>query len=164
MVIEQQNSVYVRMMLDVLKRKERILNELLEKTKEQKILLKQEDMDQTRFHETLEEKGSLIEELNEIDEGFDALFKKVEKEIVSHREDYYNSIKEMQSRIGVVSDLGMQIQALESQNSERLKVYLATQRKRIRDFHINNKTASSYYQNMVNTHKPEQSYYFNEKQ
>ncbi|MDY3908547.1 MAG: hypothetical protein SOZ48_02285 [Eubacterium sp.] len=163
MAMEQQNSVYVKMMVDVLKRKEWILSDLLEKTREQESLLKQEEMNQERFQEILEEKGTLIEELNNIDEGFDALFKKVEKEIVSHRECYQASIEEMQNRIGIVSDLGLRIQALESQNSEHLKVYLALQRKRIREFHVNSKTASSYYQNMANAHRPEQSYYFNEK-
>ncbi len=158
-----QNSIYVNMMVDVLKRKERILTDLLEKTREQEELLKQEEMDQERFHEILDEKGELIEELNEIDEGFDALFQKLEQEIRTHREQYRDHIAEMQKRIGTVSELGIQIQALESQNSEHLKVYLAAQRKRIREFHVNQKTASNYYQNMANTHRNEQSYYFNEK-
>jgi len=159
----KQNSIYVNMMVDVLKRKERILTDLLEKTREQEELLKQEEMDQERFHAILDEKGELIEELNEIDDGFDALFQKVEQEILANREQYRDHIAEMQKRIGVVSELGIQIQALESQNSEHLKVYLATQRKRIREFHVNQKTASNYYQNMANTHRNEQSYYFNEK-
>lgn len=160
----EQNSVYVRMMIDVLKRKERILKELLEKTQEQEALLKQEELDQERFHEILSEKGSRIDELNEIDEGFDSLFKKVEKEILNHREFYRDSMIEMQNRVGVVSDLGLRIQALELQNRERMEIYLDSQRKRIRKFHVSNKTASSYYQNMANVHKPDQSYYFNEKQ
>lgn len=162
MAMEQQNSVYVNMMVDVLKRKERILFVLLEKTREQETLLKEEELNQERFHEILEEKGTLIDELNEMDEGFDALFQKVEKEVATHRERYRESIEEMQKRITTVSDLGVQIQALEARNSEHLKVYLSSQRKRIREFHVNSKTASSYYQNMANTHRTEQSYYFNE--
>lgn len=163
MAMEQQNGVYVKMMVDVLRRKERILSSLLEKTKEQEMLLREEELNQERFQEILEEKGTLIEELNELDEGFDALFKKVEQEILAHRELYRDSIEEMQRRITVVSDLGVQIQALESQNSEHLKVYFANQRNRIREFRVKNEMASNYYQNMTNTHRSEQSYYFNEK-
>lgn len=162
MAMEKRDSVYVNMLVDVLKRKERILTVLLDLTKQQEVLLKDEELDQDRFQEIMEEKGTLIDELNEIDEGFDALFKKVEQEIVSHREAYRDKIKGMQTRITTVSELGIQIQALESQNSERLKAYFATQKKRIREFHINNRTASSYYQNMANTHKIEQTYYFDE--
>ena len=86
--MDSYNSVYVRMMVDVLKRKEKILQRILKQTKEQEVILKQEDVDYERFQSILDEKGKQIVELNEIDEGFDALFKKVEKEITAHKENY----------------------------------------------------------------------------
>ena len=52
----------------------------------------------------------------------------------------------------------MKIQALENQNSERLKAYLSAERKKIREYHMNSQTASRYYRNMTNTHIPEQSF------
>lgn len=159
---QSKNGVYVDMMRDALKRKKQILQGLLERTKHQETLLKDEEMDPEEFNATIEEKGTQIEELNKIDEGFDTLFKYVEKEITSNRMAYKEQIQEMQQLIGEVSELGIQIQALEHQNSGHFKVYLANQRKKIRDFHVNNKTASSYYQNMANVHKPDQSYFFNE--
>ena len=164
MPMNSNNSVYVRMMVDVLKRKEKILQQILEQTKEQEVILKQEDVDYDRFQELLDEKGRQIDELNQIDEGFDALFKKVEKEITVHKENYLTEIVTMQKLISAVSDLGLRIQALEAQNSERFKIYLASKRKQIHDYHVNSQTASRYYQNMANSHRPEQSYYFNEKQ
>ena len=85
--MDSNNSVYVRMMVDVLKRKEKILQRILKQTKEQEVILKQEDVDYVRFQSILDEKGKQIDELNEIDEGFDALFKKVEKEITAHKEN-----------------------------------------------------------------------------
>lgn len=157
---QSSNSVYVNMMVDTLKHKKKILAFLYEKTREQEMLLKDDELDTERFDTIIEEKGQKIEELNQIDEGFDSLFKFVEKEITANRMAYKNEIQIMQKLIGEVSELGIQIQALEHQNSGHFKVYLANQRKTIRDFHVNNKTASSYYQNMANTHKPEQSYFF----
>lgn len=157
-----QNSIYVSMMTDTLKKKKQILLFLLEKTREQETLLKDDEMSVEAFHATIDEKGEKIEELNQLDEGFDALFQRVKEEIVSNRMAYKTQIQEMQKLLGEVSDLGIQIQALEHQNSGHFKVYLANQRKGIREFHMNHKTASSYYQNMANAHKPEQSYFFNE--
>ncbi len=154
------NRVYVDMMVATLQRKKRILQFLLEKTKEQEVLLKDDDLDADRFEAILEEKGEKIDELNQMDEGFDSLFKFVEKEITANRMAYKDQIQQMQVLIGEVSELGIQIQALEHQNSGHFKIYLANQRKTIREFHVNNKTASSYYQNMANTHKAEQSYFF----
>ena len=94
--MNSNNSVYVRMMVDVLKRKEKILQQILEQTKEQEVILKQEDVDYDRFQELLDEKGRQIDELNQIDEGFDALFKKVEKEITVHKKNYLTEIVTMQ--------------------------------------------------------------------
>lgn len=162
MMSGNQNRVYVDMMVDTLRRKKKILLFLQEKTREQEILLKDEEMDPALFQTLIDEKGVKIEELNQIDEGFDTLFRNVEKEITTNREEYKSEILEMQRLIGEVSELGIQIQALEHQNSGHFKVYLANQRKTIREFHVNNRTASSYYQNMANAHKSEQSYFFNE--
>lgn len=150
------------MMVDALKRKKEILAFLYEKTKEQEQLLKDEGMSQDAFQATIDAKGEKIDDLNEIDEGFDTLFKYVEEEITKNRMAYKGEIQEMQKLIGEVSELGIQIQALEHQNSGHFKVYLANQRKAIKEFHVNNKTASRYYKNMANTHKSEQSYFFNE--
>lgn len=159
---ERQNSVYVNMMIDTLHRKESILTTLYKQTQEQERLLKGEELDIDEFNQILEEKGSQIEELNVLDEGFDALFKMVEKEIVSNREAYKEDIQKMQKQITNVSELGVKIQALEHQNSNRLKAFLSEQRKSIKQFNLNNKSAADYYKNMTNVHKPEQSYFFNE--
>ncbi|MCH5252744.1 MAG: hypothetical protein J1F22_07200 [Lachnospiraceae bacterium] len=158
-----ENSVYVTMMADSLKRKEKILTFIYEKTREQETLLKDEELDVDAFQKLVDEKGERIDELNELDEGFDALFQMVEKEIVANRGNYAEEIQDMQKTIASVSELGVKIQALEHQNSGHLKIYLSKKRKQIRDFHVNNKTAANYYSNMSNTHKPEQSYFFNEK-
>ena len=160
MGIQGQNRVYVSMMVDALKRKRDILELLLEKTREQEILLRSDELNSERFNAIIDEKGDGIDEINTIDEGFDALFRQVKKEITADRLSYKREIEEMQELIARVSELGVQIQALEHQNSERFKMYLARQRKIIRDFHVNNRTASNYYQNMANVHKPEQSYFF----
>ena len=115
---QNQNRVYVTMMVDALKKKENVLTFLLEKTREQEMLLRSDELDEDKFSATIEEKGNSLDELNQIDEGFDALFKMVKQEMTSHREQYRSQIKEMQTLIGRVSDLGVQIQALEQQNSD----------------------------------------------
>ena len=131
-----REEVYVNMMIDTLERKKVILEQILHQTKEQEILLK--------------------------DEGFDTLFHHVEKEINENRMAYKSQIQKMQKLINEVSELGIQIQALEHQNSGHFKVYLANQKQAVKKFHTNNRTAANYYQNMANVHKPGDSYFFNE--
>ena len=99
-----QDHVYVEMMVDSLQRKRKILLSLLKKTKEQETLLRAEELDYDRFHALLEEKGEQIEELNQIDEGFDALFKRVEKEILANRDGYQSELRTMQQLIKEVPE------------------------------------------------------------
>lgn len=158
-----REEVYVNMMVDTLERKKNILETILHQTREQETLLKDEEMDIDFFQQIIDDKGKEIEELNQMDEGFDALFRHVEKEINENRENYRSQIQKMQHLIREVSELGIQIQALEHQNSGHFKIYLANQKKTVRNFYTNNRTAANYYQNMANAHKPGQSYFFNEK-
>lgn len=155
--------VYVDMMVDTLKRKEEILTIIYNKTKEQEILLKEEELNQEKFNELIQEKGERIEQLNQMDEGFDRLFRQVEREINANRDAYREQIQTMQKMITLVGELGMKIQALEHQNSERFKIYLSAQRKTIRDFHVNSRTASTYYKNMSSAQGAGQSYFFNQQ-
>lgn len=158
-----REEVYVNMMVDTLERKKNILETILHQTREQETLLKDEEMDIDVFQQIIDAKGKEIEELNQMDEGFDALFRHVEKEINENRENYRSQIQKMQHLIREVSELGIRIQALEHQNSGHFKIYLANQKKTVRNFYTNNRTAANYYQNMANAHKPGQSYFFNEK-
>ena len=104
-----------------------------------------------------------IDSLNELDSGFDMLFKAVKEEITENPDEYRESIVQMQGLIAAISELGVSIQALENQNSMRFKAFLAKERKMIREFNVNSRTATNYYQNMTNVKRPEQSYFFNEK-
>lgn len=157
-----REEVYVNMMVDTLERKKVILEQLFHQTKVQETLLKDEEMDMDSFQQMIDLKGEEIEKLNQMDEGFDTLFHHVEKEINENRMAYKSQIQKMQKLINEVSELGIQIQALEHQNSGHFKVYLANQKQAVKKFHTNNRTAASYYQNMANSHKPGNSYFFNE--
>ena len=69
----------------------------------------------------------------------------------------------MQALIKEIMDLSMKIQTLEHKNSERFKIHLAKEKSRIRDVKMSSKMATSYYQNMANQHRAEDSYFFNQK-
>ena len=157
-----REEVYVSMMVDTLERKKTILEKLLCQTREQETLLKDEEIDVETFQNIIDRKGEEIEKLNQMDEGFDTLFRYVEKEITANRMMYKKQILQMQKLINEVSELGIQIQALEHQNSGHFKIYLANQKQSVKKFYTNNRTAANYYQNIANAHKPGSSYFFNE--
>ena len=98
-----REEVYVNMMVDTLERKKNILETILHQTREQETLLKDEEMDIDVFQQIIDAKGKEIEELNQMDEGFDTLFRHVEKEINENRENYRSQIQKMQHLIREVS-------------------------------------------------------------
>ena len=94
-----REEVYVSMMVDTLERKKIILEKLLHQTREQETLLKDEEMDVETFQNIIDQKGEEIEKLNQMDEGFDTLFRHVEKEITANRMTYKKQILQMQNLI-----------------------------------------------------------------
>ncbi len=158
-----EQEAYIHLLRDTLKRKVSILESLLAETREQQILLSQEAMDVKAFEKILTHKKEMIDELNEMDEGFDSIYKRVSTELQCNIEKYGAEIAQMQSLIRKITDLGLQIQALEHKNSEKFKLYVAGEKSQIRDAKANSRMASSYYQNMANQHQTESSYFFNTK-
>ena len=156
---ENRNGVYVSMMVDSLRNKKKVLEELLDLTRRQEVLLKGE-FDADLFNELLHQKGSKIDVLNELDEGFDSLFRSVKEEVTANKMLYKEEIMQMQDLIRANSEIGVTIQSLEHHNSERYKMYLAKEKESIRAYHVNQRTASAYYQNMANVHKNDASYFF----
>ncbi len=157
---KSENCVYVDMMLDSLVKKEGILTSLLEYTRKQETLLKDENLDMDEFQSLIDQKGLLVDQLNEMDEVFDAMFRRLEQELNENREQYKQKIQKMQEILPRISELGIQIQALEQQNNVHFKKYVTEKKKVIRDFYVNSKTVSNYHQNLRNVHQTDQSYFF----
>lgn len=152
------NAVYVNMMEDSLRRKQEILEYLYERTERQAALLVDEDMDTDEFKRLIDEKGLRIDELTRIDEGFDRLFRHVEKEIQTNRMQYKEQIQRMQKLISRIVELGVQLQALEQQNTRHFEIFLNRKRQKIRTFREGNRTVNKYYQNATS----QKSFFFDE--
>lgn len=161
--MENSMSVYINALKDSLSRKLNVVQTLLQLTQEQEALLKQETLDMEKFNLILTEKDKLLRELSELDKGFEALFTKCDNELKEKKYLYQSQILEMQNLIRSVTDCGIQIEGLEKKNRQQFQQYLAGARKEIKSFKVNNKTASSYYQNMANQHREWQSYFLDQK-
>ena len=99
----KNDSIYVGMMTDSLHRKKRVLKSIYELTCEQEKALKADELDYDKFQEIVDEKGKLIDELTQIDNGFDSLFKRMEAVIKANRDAYKSDILTMQDLIREIS-------------------------------------------------------------
>lgn len=163
MINNNQNAAYIKVMVDTLGKKEEALKLLTEITKEQELLLKQEKFSMESFEEAMERKRSLIESLNQLDDGFEAFFKRIEVIIQAEKEIYRNELIEAQKIIGRITDMSVKLQAMEARNKEKFAMKLADQRQEIRNIKVSSQTAGKYYQHMANQHQEGQSYFMDKK-
>ena len=146
---ETKGITYIRMMLDILNKKESSLKELPELTTAQERILKGEEFDEDGFDGLMKKKGDQLRKLGEYDEGFQAIYNRVAEELQNDKEEYKEQILEMQRLITEITDLSVKLTALEEKNKTALEVLFREKRQNIRQFKVSKQTADKYYKNMI---------------
>lgn len=152
-------STYISVLHSSLHKKLELIKELLELTKEQNSILSEEEVNVESFDRIVDEKETRINEVLDIDKGFQSIFNKISSVLQENPQEYRQQILEMQNFIRTITDIGVELENLEHKNKEKFNKFLATKRNSIKDFKVSNKTAVSYYQNMSNQHRAWQSYF-----
>lgn len=146
---DANGMTYIRMLLDVLSKKEVHLTKLLELTTEQEALLKEEELKEAEFAILVEKKSGNLRKIEELDSGFQSIYNRVAEEMQENKEAYKEQILELQGLITRVTDLAVRLSALETKNKAALEMKLQGKKQNIRQFKVSKQTASTYYKNMV---------------
>ena len=142
-------STYVDIMIQSLKKKLQVLDEIKKINIIQKQLLEDDRSDADEFDKSIEDKAKLIEQMNQLDSGFDKLFDRVKDELNTNKEAYTERIKTMQVLIRQITDLSMELQAQESRNKDLMTRKFVSIRERAKVVRTNQRAANRYYQNMM---------------
>lgn len=161
--MSQEIGVYVSVLQDSIKDKQKLLERIYELTKEQEKLLSSVDFDMDAFEGLLDSKGNLIGQVTKLDEGFEGVYQNIKEELMREKEKFKLQILGMQDMLRTVTDLGIKIQALEKRNHDAFQRQTAKKKMEIRNFQVNSRTASSYSQHMANQHQEGQSYFLDKK-
>ena len=159
-------NVYITILSDSLKKKMDVLQDILNLTKEQGQILSEQDtekMDVDGFDRIVEKKVELLKEMQELDNGFDSVYKKIGKILADNKDTYKSAILQMQNLIRSITDIGVQLESLEQQNKTKFNTFIRNKRHAINDFKQSNRVATSYYQNMSNQHRVWQSHFLDQK-
>lgn len=160
---DNEKVTYLNIMIDTLKKKEVLLEELKSTTLRQTAILEQEEFDADGFDSTIDEKQSKIDELLKLDEGFMELYNKVKDTLMSDGKDYAAEIEQAKVYIKKQTDLSVELQALEEKNRVKLSVHLSKGRQKGKDFRTSSRTAAAYYKTMSNHHQDGDSYFLDSK-
>ena len=144
-------SNYLMIMVESLSKKIEILEQLLEYTEEQEVLLEQPEFQMEEFGQLLDKKGELIDVLNTMDQGFEQVYERMEKEIKGRKEEYYTEILLMQQRIKNITDLSIKLEELEHKNKEKIEAQFSQKRNEIKTFRQSKDNVNKYYRSMSKT-------------
>lgn len=141
-------DTYIAIMLQSLKKKEQVLDEIIRLDDRQKDTLMDPECPFDVFDETVEEKSACIDQLNQLDSGFEKLYAQVAEELDQNREDYAKEIRDMQQCIRRVTDKSVKIQAQEARNKQLMKEKFSTVQKQATDVRKNSRAITGYYNSM----------------
>lgn len=144
-----QEQTYIEIMQQSLKKKLAILDKIISLDEKQKEQLENPAATVEEFDETVEAKAKLIEQLEQLDRGFEKLFARVKEELAVHKEDHVEDIRNMQDAIRKITDKSMEIQAQEARNKELMTQKFASVRQKAKSVRANSKVANQYYRNMM---------------
>lgn len=154
--------IYINVLADSLQKKTSVLKEILESTKKQQVLLKMDSLDEEAFLKIIQDKQGYLDRMEELDEGFEIIYQRVRAELEQQKDKYQTEILKIQHLIAQITELSVDIEALEQRNKVQMDKVILDQKQKIKDKRVNNTVASNYYRNMLN-HQYDQSYFLDKK-
>ena len=145
------SETYLAIMLQSLKKKEQVLDEIIRLNDLQKKQLTDQATPVDDFDKTVEDKSACIDQLDQLDSGFEKLYAQVQEELQANKEQYADTIKALQKCIRSVTDKSIMIQAQEARNKDLIMQKFTTVRKHAKDVRANSKAITGYYKTMTHS-------------
>ena len=139
---------YLDAMIQSMDEKMDCLDRLLQMTARQKETLEAEKTDWDTFDRLIDEKAELIDRLETLDDGFQAIFEKIRDELEGKKAQYREQIAKLQQQIRRVTDQSNALITAEQRNKSIMENCATAERRQIRQSKANAKAASNYYNSM----------------
>ena len=141
-------ETYLSIMLQSLKKKEQVLNEIIRLDDLQKNQLTNSECEASDFDKTVEAKSACIKQLEQLDSGFEKLYAEVAEELQQNKEQYADQIRQLQEYIRIVTDKSVEIQAQEARNKDLMMRKFSAVKRHAHDVRANSRAITGYYKNM----------------
>lgn len=144
-----KKNMYISVLIQSLEKKVKILEQISQKNLEQKEGLENPNLDPEEFDGMVLEKAALIDELEQLDSGFEEVFEKVKEELNANKSFYQEDIKLMQELIRKITNKSVAVQKQEAQNKELMQQKFAAVRKQVKEVRQSQRIVNQYYKNMM---------------
>ena len=154
---------YINILLQDLRKKNLVLDQIIEANLKQRDALEDPNLDPDDFDTIVEHKAKLIEQLEQLDDGFEQIYARVREELMTNKAQYAGEIKEMQALIRQLTDKSASIETQEQRNKAMMTQKIAKVRKQVREIRSSQKVVNQYYQNMMKTNYIDPQFLDNKK-
>lgn len=143
-----QANNYVQMMIDSLRMKQNILNNLITLNEEQSRIISAAEFAEDEFKQNIDDKDTMIGNIEKLDEGFNSVFKRIKEEFDHNKSQYTAEIQTMKDLIKSITELGVKVEVQESRNKAMLDQRFSQMRRDIKNAKRSTQMANSYYKSM----------------
>lgn len=141
---------YLEILTDSLKKKSKVLDEIMRYNSDQENLLRQESISLEELDANMELKDGLVQKLVQLDDGFETLYERIKEQLLTQKDQYKAQIGQMQELISQITEKSVSIQAQEARNKGMIENYFARERGQLRQSRQVSKAAYGYYKSMSN--------------
>jgi flagellar biosynthesis/type III secretory pathway chaperone len=145
------SETYIEIMLQSLRKKCEVLDEIIRLNEQQRQILEDAESSVEDFDRTVEDKAARIEQLEQLDSGFEKLYERTKEELQAGGDTYASQIRSMQEYIRKVTDKSVEAQAQEARNKDLMTQKFSRVKKQARQLRANSRATASYHQSMSRT-------------
>ncbi len=140
---------YIAILIESLRKKIIVLNDLIGKSMEQSSILDQPEFDMDAFDSIMDEKSKLIVDLRFLDSGFEAVYDRARQTLLNDRSAHVEEIRDMQTLITEITNLGTSLEATERRNDTKFKNRFRSEHQKVRQSRNSMQVANGYYKSMT---------------
>ena len=156
-----QSSAQV--LLQSLEKKNQLLDQMIRQNGIQEEILKQEEFDMDAFDATIDQQSAYVEQLDQLDQGFESVYDRVREELIENKERYRNEITRMKEQIQQITDKIVTLNAGNMRNKMLAENQFKKKRQEIGTGASQNRVARNYYNSMNNLNYVSPQFYDNKK-
>lgn len=158
-----QEREYLELLIQSLKKKLLLLNQIIVLNQQQKEMLMDENLDPDTLDVNVREKDELISQVTQLDDGFDEVYAHIADLMKKNSSDYEEELDRMRELIRQIMAKDASIRADEQRNYELAQKKFARVKKQIREVKTSQKMVNRYYQNMMQQRQADIQYMDNKK-
>lgn len=157
----EQSSAQI--LLQSLEKKNALLDRMIAQNAVQEEILKREEFDMDAFDQAIDVQSGYVEQLEQLDNGFETVYDRVRGELIGNKELYRSEITRMKEQIQQITDKIVTINAGNMRNKMLAENQFKKKRVEIGTGASKSKVARNYYKNMNNLNFVSPQFYDNKK-